>query len=347
MGRAIEPVRRGRWRRVSTIRDIARSAGVSVSTASLALNGDPRVRAATRERVLAAATALDYHPTLAARSLSHGRTWSVQLLYPGEATMSSGFFSRFVRGLHDGARERATSLALSVPVDADEAQATLTRMIRERWADGVVFMNLDPEDPLLAMARGHGYPHVLIGRAARDDVPTVDNDNHAAARDVTLTLLQRGCRYLRLLNGPDGQAFTRERAAGFAAAHREAGVPLAADAVAFTDGRPASGERTVAAWIATGLPLDGVVAVSDSLAVAALHALRRHGVAVPGQVRLFGMNNDDVGRFTSPSLSSVELHAHELGHTAAVLLLDQVEGRPVGPVRRLVGHELIERETGA
>jgi DNA-binding LacI/PurR family transcriptional regulator len=332
---------------VSTIRDIARSAGVSVSTASLALNGDARVRAETRARVLAAASALDYHPTLAARSLSHGRTWSVHLLYPGEGTMSTGFFSRFVRGLHDGARDRGASLALSVPVDADEAQATLRRMIRERWADGVVFMNLDPDDPLLAMAHDHGFPHVLIGRAARDDVPTVDNDNRAVALDVTRALLGRGCRHLRLLNGPDGQAFTRERAQGFAEAHRDAGMPLNADAVTFTDGRPEGGEEAVAGWLASGAPLDGVVAVSDSLAVAALHALRQHGVSVPGQVRLFGMNNDDIGRFTSPSLSSVELHAQDLGLEAAALLLDQVDGRRLLPVRRLVGHELVERETGA
>jgi DNA-binding LacI/PurR family transcriptional regulator len=60
--------------------------------------------------------------------------------------MSSGFFSRFVRGLHDGAHARGSTLTLSVPVDAAEARVTLLRMIRERWADGVVFINLDIDD---------------------------------------------------------------------------------------------------------------------------------------------------------------------------------------------------------
>jgi DNA-binding LacI/PurR family transcriptional regulator len=332
---------------VTTIRDIARGAGVSVSTASLALNGGSRVRAETRDRVLAVAAALDYHPNLAARSLSHGRTWSLQLLYPGEDAMSSGFFSRFVRGLHDGAHARGSSLTLSVPVDAAEARSTLLRMIRERWADGVVFINLDIDDPMPQLARDHGFPHVVIGRAARDDVPTVDNDNRAVAYDVTRLLLGRGCRHLRLLNGHDGQAFTRERAQGFVDAHRDAGIEVPEGAVVFTDDRPESAQRTVAAWLDGGVPVDGVVATSDPLAVAALQLLRQRRIEVPAQVRVFGMNNDDIGRFGTPSLSSVELHARELGLEAAGLLVDQVEGRRPDPPRRLVGHELIERETSA
>lgn len=345
MVRAIEPVRPEPGLRVTTIRDIARGAGVSVSTASLALNGDARVRAPTRDRVLQVASELDYHPSLAARSLSRGRTWSLHLLYPGEGSMSSGFFSRFVRGLHDGARERGTSVALSVPTDADEAQATLMRMIRERWADGVVFINLGPDDPLVAIASEHAYPHVFVGRATRTEVPTVDNDNHAVAADVTRTLLGRGARHLLLLNGHEGQAFTRERAAGFVAAHTEAGVPVAEDAIVYTAGRLEEAQAAIEARLDAGRPFDGVVAVSDPLAVAAMQVLRRRDVAVPDRVRVFGMNDDDLGRYVTPSLSSVDLHASELGATAAGLLLDQVEGRTLEPNRRIVGHTLIERET--
>jgi DNA-binding LacI/PurR family transcriptional regulator len=332
---------------VITIRDIARHAGVSVSTASLALSGDPRVRATTRERVQAAAAALDYHPNRAARSLSHGRTWSLHLLYPAAGSMSSGFFSRFVRGLHDGARGRGSSLALSVPDGGAEAAATLTRMIRERWADGVVLMNLPPDDPLLAIAAQHRYPHVLVGGADDPQVPSVDNDNAAVARAVAQRLFAAGCRHLLLLNGPADQRFTRERAAGFAAAHADAGLGAQAAQVAFTSGRADDAEGAIAAHLAAGGPLDGIVAVSDPLAVAALRALAVRGLRVPSDVRVFGMNDDDVGRFIAPSLSTVDLHAHALGEAAAHLLCDQIEGLPIEPRRRLVGYDLIERETSA
>lgn len=332
---------------MTTIRDIARSAGVSVSTASLALNGDSRVRLQTRERVRAAAEALDYHPSLAARSLSRGRTWSIQLLYPASGTMASGFFSRFVTGLHNGARERSTSLALAVPFDAEEAAQTLTRMIRERWSDGVVFINLDDDAALLALARKHRFPHVLIGRAADASVPSVDNNNALVAGDVARHLMAKGARQPLLLNGPAGSFFTRERAQGFRDALRLAGVANHAESVLFTDGQAESAQVAMHARLDAGKPLDAVAAVSDALAVAAIQALSQRGLRVPQDVRVCGMNNDDIARFVTPSLSSVDLHAEELGLTAGRLLLDQVEGLPLDAPRRLVGHHIVERETSA
>jgi LacI family transcriptional regulator len=330
---------------LSTIRDIAKLAGVSVSTASLALNGDQRVKPATREKVEEAAAALRYHPTRAAQSLSMGRTWSIHLLYPGQGAMSSGFFSRFLRGLHDGARDRGYSVALSVPVDADEARETLTRLMHERWADGVVLMNLADDDVLLRDALAFGFPHVLLGRSSLPDVASVDNDNHAVAREATDHLLERGCRHLVLLNGPAEQRFTHERAAGFQDAHAGRTVPLPGDAVLFTDGQPQTARKLLADRLVGGARFDGVVAVSDSLAVAALQAVRDHGLDVPGDVRLIGMNNDDISQYVTPRLSTVELHGYELGRAGVDLLLGHVDGRARVPERRMVAHELVVRES--
>jgi len=211
----------------------------------------------------------------------------------------------------------------------------------------VVFINLDDDAALLALAREHRFPHVLIGRAADEGVPSVDNDNASVAGDVARHLMAKGARHPLLLNGPTGSFFTRERAQGFRAALTAAGHPNPSEAVIFSDGQAESAQAAIHGWLDAGRALDAVAAVSDALAVAAIQALAQRGLRVPHDVRVCGMNNDDIARFVTPSLSSVDLHAAELGLTAGRSLLDQVEGIPLSEPRRLVGHHIVERETSA
>jgi DNA-binding LacI/PurR family transcriptional regulator len=250
---------------VSTIRDIARMAGVSVSTASLALNGDPRVRPQTRSRVEEAAATLDYHPLRAARSLSSGRTWSLHLLNPGlDLSMSSGFFTRFVRGIHDAARDRGYGVALSVPSDEDEARSILRRLVSERWADGVVLMNPSEHDDVLEDVVRTGFPHVLLGRSPVAGVSSVDNDNERAAFDAATHLLSRGRRDLLLVNGPARHTFTQDRARGFLRALTASGADADAGRVLFGDGSADAARRQLGERLDRGQAVDGLVAARAS-----------------------------------------------------------------------------------
>jgi LacI family transcriptional regulator len=329
---------------MSTIRDIARLAGVSVSTASLALNHDRRVREETRRRVLAAAGTLDYHPMRAARSLSSGRTWSIHLLDPalGE-NMSSGFFTRFLRGLHDVARDGGYTLTLTVPEDETESRAVLKRLIAERWSDGVVLMNPTDHDGALRDVVAAGFPHVLVGRSPVEGVSTIDNDNVRVAFDATAHLLEGGRGAPLLLNGPRDRTFTQDRARGFLDACAAFGV---ADApIANIDGPAEAIGRALAAHRGAGRPLDALVTVSDPLAVVAMRALQEEGLRTPADVAIIGMNNDDVTQFTNPRLSSVELDAYDLGRGAIETLLERM-GSGAGDVqRRIVPHTLVIRES--
>lgn len=328
---------------MSTIRDIARRAGVSVSTASLALNGDDRVRNETRQRVLDAAHALDYHPMRAARSLSSGRTWSLHLLDPAlGATLSSGFFTRFLRGLHDGAQAGGFTLTVTVPQDDDEARTILKRMIAERWSDGVVLMNPREHDALLADVVASGFPHVLLGRSPVAGVSTIDNDNVAVARDATRHLLHAGRRAPLLLNGPIHRTFAQDREAGFRRACAEAGVE---GVVVHVDGPPDTVRPLLEARLTAGTPVDAIVAVADPHALVAMRTLKERGRRVPDDVAIVGMNNDDLASFTDPSLSSVDLGAYDLGVGAVERLLATIDGAAPTTDQHLVGHTLIIRES--
>lgn len=329
---------------MSTIRDVARNAGVSVSTASLAMNGDARVRPETRLRIIEVAERLDYHPVRAARSLSSGRSYVLQLLNPGfQGEISSGFFTRFVRGAYDAAGEHGYSIELAVPVGLDEARAVLKRIISGRSADGVLLMNPSEDDALLADAVEAAFPHVLLGRSPMPGVNTVDNDNHRVALDATAHLLTAGRRRLVLLNGDPHHTFAGDRSAGFRAA--VAGTNGATEHVEYGLTTAEDGRRTVERLLEEGHEIDGIVAVADSLAVGALKALADRRLSVPAAVSVIGMNNDDMGAFTTPALSSVELNAFDLGYACGELLLAGIAGTAAGGERRIVGHGLVVRDS--
>lgn len=329
---------------MTTIRDIARLAGVSVSTASLALNGDERVRPATRQRILAAAEELEYYPSHTARSLSSGRTWSLHLLNPlGNAGLSSSFFTRFVHGVHRIVHRHDYTLALTVLDDEAAVSREVEKLMRERRADGVILMNLSEEECLLEKLLQSGFPHVLLGHSLRAGVTSVDSDNQAAAGDATRHLLRSSRKSILFLNAPEQHAFAQERARGYRLAHGAGHEPDAA-LLRFGLTNAESARKEVENCLRQGLVFDAVLASSDELAIGALRALRDAGKRVPQDVALVGMNNDDLAEYTDPRLSSIELNAEELGLEAARLLLGSIGGN--APERRLVPHHFVQRDSG-
>lgn len=329
---------------MATIRDIAKRADVSVSTASLALNGDARVTPVTRQRVLEAARMLNYHPSRAARGLSKGRTYSLHLFNPiGNDGLSSSFFTRFAKGVHDVVHSQNYSLALTVLDDEDEARDILERLILEKWTDGVILMNLSQETRLLEQLAERTFPHVLLGSSAVAGVQSVDNDNEAVAYEATQHLLARGGDPVLFLNGLAHHRFVQERATGFKAAHQAWGLVPDTRHLQFDLTQAADARARVDALLSEGLAFNSVLASSDVLAVGALRALRDHRLRVPQDVRLIGINNDDITDYTDPPLSSVELHASQLGREAARLLLESIAGAPF--TRQLVPHRLVLRDS--
>lgn len=329
---------------MTTIRDIARRAGVSVSTASLALNGDGRVRPLTKQRVLEAAARLNYHPSRAARSLSSGRTYSLHLFNPmGDSGLSSSFFTRFARGVHEVVHAHSYTLALSVLDDEDEAVAALEKLMLERWTDGVILMNLSRDEHLLERLLAQAFPHVLLGHSEREGVSSVDNDNEAAARDAAAHLLGRGRGPVLFLNGPGGHAFTQERARGYRLAHEQAGERLREENIHFGLTSAESARQRITALLAGGVQFGSVLASSDAVAVGAMRGLRDAGLSIPQDIAVLGMNNDDLCDYTDPRLSSVELNAQALGREAAALLMAGLAGGAAE--RRLVPHRLVLRDS--
>ncbi|MEX2536429.1 MAG: LacI family DNA-binding transcriptional regulator [Trueperaceae bacterium] len=330
---------------MTTIRDIARKAQVSVSTVSLALNDADRVRPETRLRVLEVMRKLDYRPSRSARSLSSGLTYSIHLLDPlGGQALTSGFLTRFVRGLHDSAKERSYTVAFSIVADDGEAATHTETLISERWTDGIVLLNPSDNSALLELMAQRSFPYVVLGRDPRGRGLSVDNDNRQVGFDAARHLIDAGRTSLAFINGARVQTFARDRAEGFLAAIEEAAAEAGVEGeVYFNEGTPEVAAQL--ALEAREAGANGLLAASDPQAVSALRALTAAGVRVPHDIALMGMNNDAIGEYVDPPLTSMDLSAYELGREAASLLLDRVEDPLLPAERRLVPHSIAIRES--
>ncbi|HEX2865370.1 MAG TPA: LacI family DNA-binding transcriptional regulator [Deinococcales bacterium] len=313
--------------RKASIRDVARAAGVGIATVSRSLNGENEVSEPTRLRVAAAAEALGYRASAAARGLVRGRTGNIGVVIaaPHTPVFSNPFYSDVLAGIEEVLEAADLHLLLSSLKRGPE----LTDLAREGRADGLLSVGCEMHPEELNEAADF-LPVVLVD-AERPGFPGVSVDNRAGMRAGTGHLLAAGRRRLVFVSDDLNNENFGARYAGFLDACREAGVtPLAAESAP-----PAEGGAAVVVnrWLDAGLDFDGLVASNDTTALNAWRALRERGVRVPGQVSLIGF--DGLRDATGPDwgLASMGVDRLRLGREAARLLLKALQDRPERPER--------------
>lgn len=321
-----------------TIRDVARRAAVSVASASRALNNHSSVTAATRERVLDAARALDYVPHLGARSLSRGRSHTIGVVLPD---LFGEFFSEIIRGIDYAAHRRGLQLLLSnMHGSAAETEAAI-RAMRGR-VDGLLIMSPQVDAAVLSRSLSQGLPAVVMNAAADGVHPTIAIDNLAGAREAVAHLVGEGCRRIAHIAGPRGNADADARRAGFEGAIAalcgdDAGIVIDGD---FSE---AAGIAAAHRILAERPAVDGVFAANDMMAVACMATLAEAGVHAPDQVAIIGFDGVPIARYVSPALSTMALNLAELGERALERLVALTAGGGVPLTTEMLVPQLVVR----
>jgi LacI family transcriptional regulator len=332
----------------ATITDVASEAGVHPSTVSRVLNGHAgsTIRPATRERVLAAADVLGYRPSALARSLRLQRTLTLGMLVPD---ITNPFFSSIIKGAEDAARERGYNLILCNSEDQPEREAAYLQLLRERQVDGVLIASSQMADETIEGLRADSFPFVLVNRAAQDgeDLAVVV-DNHAAAVEVVAHLAALGHRRIGHIAGPQNTTTGRDRREGYEAGVRAHGLAhepaLVVEADAFSED---AGDRALGMMLAGPARPTAVFAANDLIAVGMLQRLRRIGVRVPDDLSIVGFNDIPLAGLLEPALTTVRVPQLAMGVAGAHLLIDRLEGRPIGEIRLTLPTELIIRASSA
>lgn len=307
---------------MATLRDVARAAGVSVATASRAINGHTNVTADTRAAVLAAVKQLNFVPHSGARSLTRRRTDTVGVILPD---LFGEFFSEIIRGIDRVAHETGMHLLLGNMHGSVHETAAAIAAMRGR-VDGLLLMPPDVAPDALADNLDPVMPTVLLNYDGSSlDLPFVAVDNYRGAYAMTEALLAGGARSVAHIAGPKHNLDARERQRGFADAMAHAGDESQA-LVLPGDFSEESGADAARVLMQGGMAVDAIFAANDQMAVGCIAELVAGGRSVPGEIMVAGFDDIPLARHITPPLTTMQVKIDELGSTAMTVLLRALRG---------------------
>lgn len=319
------------------ITDVAKLAGVSLSTVSRAMNGNPTVDPALVERVQAAAAELGYTANPVARSLVLGRTQTVAVVIPD---LENPTFQAVLRGLNRAASADGFHVLIADSTENLEQERALAVTTRHR-TDGVILCSPRMAQDDLSALLPTLSPAVVINRDPQESAPAVAADYHAGFRDLIDHLTGLGHRRLAYLAGATRSVTHRARQRAITEATAElAGLEIVeiSAGVDFDSGTSAADEV-----LASGAT--GVLAYNDLVAMGLLSALSARGIDVPGAISVTGFDDIPFAGYTTPPLTTVAVPAVELGAHAWRAMRAQLDGEQAEPLAPLAPQLVVRGST--
>lgn len=321
-----------------TLKDVANAAGVSLGTASYALNGTGPVSQEKLQRVRDAAKQLGYVPNGFAKALQARRNGVVGYF---AYSLSGPFFGQVMRGIEDTFDKTEEEM---IACSCSSNKKKVTRFLRERMVDGAIVFGEHLENELIERIAGEDCPIVVMDRELCSEyISSITIDNRKSAYEVGRYIHEQGFRSVGCITGegPDGI----RRNEGFRSAVRDFGLQLRQEHILPGDFNHESAHHTVTEWLRSKPQLPEVLfAFNDEMAMGAIQALTEMGYRVPEDISVIGMDDILQARVTSPKLTTFHRPIHEHGVQAAKTLLRMIrEGAPGSSVV-LTGH-MVERES--
>ena len=307
---------------MTTIRDVARLAGVSVATTSKVINKKGAVRPKLTQRVLSAMESLDYHPNQIARSLKVRETRTVGMVIPD---IINPFFTAVIRGVESEARARGYSLILCDSQEDPSLEQANLNMLFARRVDGVL---LAPTRANVAQDRltRRRLPLVFFDRIWPGFAGSaVVVDNLGAAYDATRHLIGLGHRRIAIITGRLDLSTGMDRLEGFRRALQRAGLPLHDRYLQQGDFQLESGYSCGLNLLQLAEPPTAVFSCGNQMTLGLMRALGELGVPCPGRVSVLGFDDFDWVANFSPRLTTVAQPSMEMGKQAVMMLLRKIE----------------------
>jgi LacI family transcriptional regulator, galactose operon repressor len=320
-----------------TIRHVAERAGVSVATASRALNDKGDVSVRTRERVRDAARSLGYSADRAGRALATQQTRLVAAVVgdnAGHRDLSLIFFGKVLTAISHRLAQSHYDPVLLQPLDVDPHQRF----------DAAILIGVDNEDPLVAELAAGDVPLVGVDVMCRGKRAAYVGSDHAEGVRLALAHLHvLGHRRIAHVAGAQNTVAGVDRLDAFRSETRRLGLDVPEEYVRRGDFSSASGYREACALLALPERPTAIVAASDLMALAALQAIREAGLEPGGDVAVIGFDDLEAAALAHPPLTTIRQDRRELGTLAATRAIELIEGQEAIELTTVLPVELVVR----
>ena len=301
-----------------TIKDVAREAGVSISTVSKILNDVPGISEPTRQRVEEVMSRLDYAPNSRAAGLARKRSRCIAFL--ADLDESEPYTNPHLFDIMCGVQEALCAKGYSFML-LDAMQSDLEKMVLSRVFDGIIVHGGALTRPVYQLLINRKFPHIVIGHPSDTRLNWVDTDNALGGRIAFEHLLDCGCRDIAFLGALETDDISNERLAGFRRALSDSGCECRSEWIIHTDGSLGAG-REAALRLLTGSPRpQAVICSSNLLAYAFALAAGELDVDLPGEVQFITFDRYPYSSLITPEPTLVQIDVRDMGRAAAKQLL--------------------------
>ncbi|EGR2124996.1 LacI family transcriptional regulator [Vibrio cholerae] len=329
---------------MATINDVCKLAGVSKATVSRVLNETGQVKAQTREAVLAAMQQLGYQPNSLAQALATNTTNSIGLVLPH---FESSYFGSILFEAEQGTQKAGKKLLVVNSKNSEQGEKEAVAILATQRCDAILLYSRHlSEAQLLELQQQYPSPLVILNRRLHHpQLHSFGLDQTQIAELAMQHLLNLGHRQIACITSPLVSETGKIRYQVYQQALHEQGIELNSFLVIEGDNTLLGGYQAMQQLLQQGISMTAVFACNDDMALGAMRAMHEHGIHVPKQISLIGIDNEPAAAFAIPSLSSVSLPIGELTQQAISLAIEIANKKPQDAQHRLYQGSLIARES--
>jgi LacI family transcriptional regulator len=306
-----------------TIKDLAKTLGVSTSTISRALTDRWDVNPETRKTVLELAEKLQYHPNPLSVNLKQKQTYSIGIVIP---EIINSFFSEIIIGIQSTLEPKGYQLLISQSNESAEIELKNTKALEKKMVDGfIVSITKETKDvDYFKSLMESGIPIVFFNRTVKNmPVSRVIIDDYKWAFLAVEHLIEQGCERIAHLAGPENLDISQDRLMGYTDALKKHG--LAYQMIIPCGVMMEKGILGAMKLLESSILPDGIFAFNDPVAIGAMKTLKKRGVKIPEDIAIVGFTESKMAMIIEPNLTTVEQPTFEMGKAVAELLLKQMK----------------------